>query len=168
MSQPARPAPWSGPTVLPAHRAAPLAAVPRPTGRSATLRLPGNTEGCAQAREFTERVLGEWELGECRDDALTVVSELAANAVLHGRRGDTPDDAESEVWLRLTRRTAHLVCAVTDQGDGIPHTAHATNALSEHGRGLFIVEALAQHWGWTRHTPLCKTVWAMLPTQARA
>ncbi|WP_405652125.1 ATP-binding protein [Streptomyces sp. NBC_00019] len=167
MSQPARPAPWSDPAVLPAHRAAPLAAAPRPTGRSATLRLPGSSEGCVQAREFTERVLGEWELGQCRDDALTVVSELVANAVLHGRKSDTLDDAESEVWLRLTRRTAHLVCAVTDQGDGLPHTAHAPNVLSEHGRGLFIVEALAQHWGWTRHTPHYKTVWAMLPTGAR-
>ncbi|MFF4275767.1 ATP-binding protein [Streptomyces sp. NPDC001536] len=153
--------------MLPAQRAVPLAAVSRTTGRSATLRLPGSTEGCAQAREFTERILGEWELGECRDDALAVVSELAANAVVHGRRSDTPDDAESDVWLRLTRRTSHLVCAVTDQGDGLPHPAHAPNALSEHGRGLFIVEALAQHWGWTRHTPLYKTVWAMLPTQAR-
>lgn len=168
MSQPARPAPWSGPTVLPAHRTASLAAASRPTAKSATLRLSGSTEGCAQAREFTERVLGEWELSECRDDALTVVSELAANAVLHGRKSDTPDDAESDVWLRLTRRTGHLVCAVTDQGAGLPHTAHAPNVLSEHGRGLFIVEALSQHWGWTRHTPLCKTVWAMLPTQARA
>ncbi|KKD07705.1 ATP-binding protein [Streptomyces sp. WM6386] len=150
--------------MLPAHRAAPPAAAPRPTGRSATLRLPGSSEGCAQAREFTERVLGEWELGQCRDDALTVVSELAANAVLHGRKSDTLDDGESEVWLRLTRRTTHLVCAVTDQGDGLPHTAHAPKVLSEHGRGLFIVEALAQHWGWTRHTPHYKTVWAMLPT----
>ncbi|NNN29443.1 ATP-binding protein [Streptomyces sp. S3(2020)] len=154
--------------MLPAQRVAPLTAASRPTARSATLRLPGTTEGCAQAREFTERVLGAWELNEYRDDALTVVSELAANAVLHGRRSDTPDDTESDVWLRLTRRTTHLVCAVTDQGEGLPHPTHSPNLISEHGRGLFIVEALAQHWGWTRHTPLCKTVWAMLPTPARA
>ncbi|WP_322658116.1 ATP-binding protein [Streptomyces justiciae] len=164
MSQPARPALWSGPIGVPAHQAAPLSPASRPTRHTATLRLPGSNEGCALAREFTDRMLGEWELGECRDDALTIVSELAANAVLHGRKSDTPDDADCDVWLRLTRRTAHLVCAVTDQGAGLPRAAHAPDAFSEHGRGLLIVEALSQHWGWTRHTPSRKTVWAMLAT----
>ncbi|MFF7446721.1 MULTISPECIES: ATP-binding protein [unclassified Streptomyces] len=154
--------------MLPAHRPAPPSAHPRPTSTSATLRLPGNNEGCAQAREFTQRVLGEWGLGEYRDDALTVVSELTANAVLHGRSGDLDADAESEVWLRLTRRTAHLVCAVTDQGEGHPCPPHAPDELGESGRGLFIVEALSRHWGWTRHSPLRKTVWAMLPIGPRA
>jgi len=157
VSQPARPAPWPGPALIPA---APHSAAPR----TATLRLPGSNEGCALAREFTDRILGEWQLDECRDDALTVVSELAANAVLHGRKSDTPDDADPDVWLRLTRRAAHLVCAVTDQGAGLPRAAHAPDTFSEHGRGLLIVEALSQHWGWTRHTPSRKTVWAMLPT----
>ncbi|WP_329331556.1 ATP-binding protein [Streptomyces sp. NBC_00663] len=155
--------------MIPAPPATPRSAAPgspaaRTARRSATLRLPGSNEGCALAREFTDRVLGEWELDECRDDALTVVSELAANAVLHGRKSDTPGDADPDVWLRLTRREAHLVCAVTDQGDGLPRAAHAPDTFSEHGRGLLIVEALSQHWGWTRHTPSRKTVWAMLPT----
>ncbi|MFF5494207.1 ATP-binding protein [Streptomyces aquilus] len=164
MSQPARPALWSGPIGVPAHQAAPPSPASRPPRNTVALRLPGSNEGCALAREFTDRVLGEWELDEYRDDALTVVSELAANAVLHGRKDDTPDDAECDVWLRLTRRAAHLVCAVTDQGAGLPRAAHAPDAFSEHGRGLLIVEALSQHWGWTRHTPSRKTVWAMLAT----
>ncbi|PWI20225.1 ATP-binding protein [Streptomyces sp. Act143] len=109
-------------------------------------------------------MLSEWEWDGCRDDALTVVSELTANAVLHGRKNGSPDGADSDVWLRLTRRAAHLVCAVTDQGEGFPRAAHAPDMFSEHGRGLMIVEALSQHWGWTRHAPPYKTVWAMLPT----
>jgi anti-sigma regulatory factor (Ser/Thr protein kinase) len=128
---------------------------------TAALRLSGNRAGCAQAREFTERVLKDWELATCRDDALTVVSELAANAVLHA---GSEDDDGSGVWLKLTRRPAHLVCAVTDQGDTLPGTARAAGPLQEHGRGLFIVEALSQHWGWTRYAPKGKTVWAMLST----
>ena len=135
---------------------------------TAALRLSGSRAGCAQAREFTERVLKDWELSRYRDDALTVVSELAANAVLHTRRHDEGEDSGSEVWLKLTRRPAHLVCAVTDQGDTLPGAAHRAGPLEERGRGLFIVEALSQHWGWTRYAPRGKTVWAMLSTGAGA
>jgi anti-sigma regulatory factor (Ser/Thr protein kinase) len=135
---------------------------------TAALRLSGDRAGCAQAREFTERVLKDWELASCRDDAVTVVSELAANAVLHAGRPDEGEGSGAGVWLKLTRRRAHLVCAVTDQGDTFPGTAHAAGPLEERGRGLFIVEALSQHWGWTRYAPKGKTVWAMLPTGAGA
>jgi len=35
------------------------------------------------------------------------------------------------------------------------------------GRGLRIVDALSEHWGWTRRALAGKTVWAMLPTRRR-
>jgi anti-sigma regulatory factor (Ser/Thr protein kinase) len=165
VSQSARPAPRPGSPVLPVPRPAHDAAPRTGGGRSATMRLPGTGKGCAQAREFTERVLDEWQLGECRSDALTVVSELAANALVHGRRRGA-GDSQPDVWLRLSRRGNHLVCAVTDQGEGLPRMAPDPDPFSEHGRGLFIVESLSRHWGWTRHNSVCKTVWAMLPTQA--
>ncbi|WP_406437607.1 ATP-binding protein [Streptomyces sp. NBC_01613] len=164
MSLSAHPAPRFGPTALPVERAG---RGPRRTApRTASLRLSGTGRGCAQAREFTDRTLGHWELDQCRDDALTVISELAANAMLHARLCDATDDDEavSEVWVKLTLRSAHLVCAVTDQSDSLPRCPDKVGPLQEHGRGLLIVEALSQHWGWTRYTPRGKTVWAMLPT----
>lgn len=172
MSWSAHPTPWIDPTAPPAVRATPRS--PRRTARrTATLRLPGTGTGCAQAREFTERTLTQWELHHCRDDALTVVSELAANALLHARPCDAADEADPQVWMKLTLRPAHLVCAVTDLSDllprypelpGYPETA---DPLQESGRGLRIVEALSQHWGWTRYTPIGKTVWAVLATGPR-
>lgn len=166
MSLPVQPAPWSGPSPLPG-RTTPAGAAVRARARAAGLRLGGGRTACAEAREFTERVVGDWELDHLRDDALTVVSELVANAVLHGRAGDAGGGVESELLLRLKRRPAHLMCAVTDRGETLPSPGQAGASLEEGGRGLIIVEALSQHWGWTRCNPVGKTVWAMLPTEAR-
>ncbi|MER5451682.1 ATP-binding protein [Streptomyces sp. NPDC002766] len=136
--------------------------------RTVQLCLSGGLTGCGQARAFTERALTDWGLDRCVDDALTVVSELTANAMLHARRCGAGDEGESDVRLRLTRRPSHLVCAVTDRSDAVPMSPHTPDSFQEHGRGLFLVEALAQHWGWTRYTPTGKTVWAILATEAPA
>lgn len=165
MSLPVQPAPWPGPGPLPA-RTTSAGAVPGAGRRTAGLRLTGGPSACGRAREFTERVLDDWDLDQVRDDALTVVSELVANAVLHGLRADAAEGTESEVLLRLKRRAAHLMCAVTDWSEALPSPARGA-FLEEGGRGLIIVEALSRHWGWTRCAPTGKTVWAMLPTEVR-
>ncbi|MFF8970150.1 ATP-binding protein [Streptomyces sp. NPDC014995] len=133
------------------------------SARTATLHLTGSREGFAEARDFTHRTLDGWSLDHCTDDALTVVTELAANAVLHALPDLPPDDAD--VRLRLTLRRSHLVCAVTDPSDEPPVYPHTADPLLEHGRGLHIVDTLSEHWGWTRRPPVGKTVWAMLPTR---
>ncbi|MEV5486729.1 ATP-binding protein [Streptomyces bobili] len=136
----------------------------RDLSRTAVLHLSGSREGFAEARDFTHRTLDGWSLEHCADDALTVVTELAANAVLHALP-DPPQDA-GDVRLRLSLRRSHLVCAVTDPSDDLPVYPHAgEDPLLEHGRGLHMIEALSEHWGWTRRSPVGKTVWAMLPTR---
>ncbi|MER5428271.1 ATP-binding protein [Streptomyces sp. NPDC002588] len=134
----------------------------RDSSRTAVLRLEDSREGFAAARDFTHRTLDGWSLDRCADDAATVVTELAANAVLHGVPHPSTD--HFGVRLRLTLRRRHLMCAVTDPGDGLPVYPHTGDELLEHGHGLHIVEALSEHWGWTRRCPVGKTVWAMLPT----
>ncbi|MFF4655849.1 ATP-binding protein [Streptomyces sp. NPDC001381] len=135
----------------------------RDSSRTAILHLKGSREGFAEARDFTHRTLDAWSLEHCADDALTVVTELAANAVLHGLPDPSAD--HFDVRLRLTLRRAHLMCAVTDPSDSPPLYPHDGDDLLEHGRGLRIVDALSEHWGWTRRSPVGKTVWAMLPTR---
>lgn len=168
--------PWSGrtaPAGSPADQAP--AGVPgreragrdEPTGhvpRSASLRITESPQGFAQARDFTRRTLGGWALGDRSDDAVLVVTELATNAVLHA--GPESLDGQSGVWLRLSLRRAHVVCAVTDQSDSPPLCPRTDDTMEVHGRGLRIVEALSEHWGWTR-SPVGKTVWAMLQAPPR-
>jgi hypothetical protein len=55
---------------------------------------------------------------------------------------------------------------ISDPGGDMPvfHPSDGS-ALREHGRGLCIVDALAEEWGWTPRPPAGKTVWATLSTR---
>ncbi|MEV0638280.1 ATP-binding protein [Streptomyces sp. NPDC050619] len=130
---------------------------------SAVLRISCGREGFALARAFTRSTLNRWSLDRHSDDAVLVITELAANAVAHG----VPRAAASEanVWLGILLDPAHVLLTVSDPGDAPPkYTAADDSALHEHGRGLCIVDALAEEWGWTLNPPAGKTVWARLPT----
>lgn len=162
---PAHRAALFSPAMSTADRSAPPDVRLHGAPRTAALRLPDTGHECAQARAFTKRTLACWQLDHCRDDALSIVSELVANAVVHARPGRHFGDAEPEVWLKLTLRPHHLVCAVTDPASTLPACPRTTDQLQEHGRGLHIIDALSQHWGWTRSASTGKTVWAMLPTR---
>jgi hypothetical protein len=164
---PAHAAPSLGPSASPAERTAPAGVPPLNAPRTATLRLSGTDQGRIQARDFVERTLADWELDRCRADALTIVTELAAGAVRDTVADSPGDETAPEVWLKLTLRPAHLVCAVTDRSRSLPRYPLANGPLKEHGRGLHLVDALSEHWGWTRYAPTGKTVWAMLPTRSR-
>ncbi|MFF8941455.1 ATP-binding protein [Streptomyces sp. NPDC014864] len=130
---------------------------------SATLRIECGREGFARVREFTRATLRSWSLEHRADDATLVVTELAANAATHAVPW-TPAGA-ADVWLRLVLEDAHLVLSVHDPCDSRAVPAPVSGSdLAEHGRGLCIVDALAEEWGWAPHPPTGKTVWAKLPT----
>ncbi|MGV9967462.1 ATP-binding protein [Streptomyces olivaceus] len=121
-------------------------------------------EGFARARVFTRDTLRDWSLEHCGDDAALVVTELVTNAVTHA----VPSAAAGtpEVRLGLVRDPGHLTLAVSDSGDNVPVFDPSDDAaFGEHGRGLGIVDALAEEWGWTPRPPAGKTVWAKLPTR---
>ncbi|MFG2984060.1 ATP-binding protein [Streptomyces sp. NPDC048258] len=77
-----------------------------------------------------------------------IIAELAANAVTHGR---VPG---RDFRLALTVAPDVLRIEVTDaRGDRIPE-------IREAGRGLVLVEALADRWGVREGPVPCKVVWA--------
>jgi anti-sigma regulatory factor (Ser/Thr protein kinase) len=130
---------------------------------SAALRIGCSGEGFALARTFTRDTLRRWSLDHHSDDAVLVITELAANAVAHAV--PRAPVGETEVWLGLLLAPTHVMLTVSDSGDNMPEftCADATD-LREHGRGLCIVDALAEEWGWTLRPPAGKTVWARLST----
>jgi anti-sigma regulatory factor (Ser/Thr protein kinase) len=112
-------------------------------------RWPPVATSVPAARRFaTEALAG---LPEATVDMVALmVSELATNAVIHA-------DTEFDLWID---RTAALVrVEVSDSGGGVA-AAHHPAPTEFHGRGLLLVEALADRWGVVRASAgLGKTVW---------
>ncbi|MDT4997025.1 MAG: hypothetical protein QOD45_1093 [Pseudonocardiales bacterium] len=82
-----------------------------------------------------------------------MTSELVTNAIRH-----TPDDGPIEIIWRLDK--SELVIRVMDSSATHPERRN-TVPVSPGGRGLAIVEALADSWG-VDSGPSGKQVWARL------
>jgi anti-sigma regulatory factor (Ser/Thr protein kinase) len=87
-------------------------------------------------------------------DAVLLVSELATNAVAHAR-------STFEVVVAVDDH--HLRVEVCDADPGVPQVQWVpAGAIS--GRGILIVETLAESWGVTPQQGGGKAVWFELPT----
>jgi anti-sigma regulatory factor (Ser/Thr protein kinase) len=93
-------------------------------------------EAPALARTFLRSAVSAWGADGYGDDALIVVDELVANAVLH---------AGTEIELRLALGPDRLGIAVADRSPARPSLEHPGGG-SEHGRGLLLVDAVAGSW----------------------
>jgi serine/threonine-protein kinase RsbW len=104
--------------------------------------FPGLAEHVRQAREFTGFLLA----GLPRvDDAVLVVSEFAANALRHtasARPG-------GRYLLEVRRWRDGASVALTDEGSHKVPRLPEPDDLSECGRGLQTVRAVASQWHWT-------------------
>ncbi|MFJ6438268.1 ATP-binding protein [Streptomyces sp. NPDC091416] len=133
-------------------------------------RVSTNVLCLKEARRFTADVVHRWKLDPVREDAVQIASELVANAVRHGRRRTPlPDGSCPVVWLALSRRPHSLLCVVYDHSQRRPRLTPPA-PLAEERRGLPIVEALSEGWGWKPSGSTGKAVWARLalpPAPAR-
>ncbi|THA76552.1 ATP-binding protein [Streptomyces sp. A0642] len=115
-----------------------------PTARSVTL-----------CRRRAARLVAEWGHPESAGEAALLVSELATNALMHGcMRGRL-------FRVRLVLTTATLRIEVGDpRGERLPGLREA-GADDCYGRGLLIVDRIADRWGVEPQT-VGKTVFAEL------
>ncbi|MEU7584344.1 ATP-binding protein [Streptomyces sp. NPDC041068] len=137
-----------------------------PGGAPRTFRqlLSPTPRGARLARRLTAHQLETWGIpyGSALSEAAThIVAELAANAVTHGH---VPG---RDFELRLARRGPNtLRIEVADaRGDRRPKRQQVAPD-AESGRGLRLVDALADTWGVTDRT-VGKTVWAELRDEPR-
>ncbi len=121
----------------------------RPELRRYLGRFPGALSAVKDARDWLSRRM---ELARTPDspaqDALLILSELATNALLHSSAG-----ARGGAFLVSVFVSAHcLRVSVRGCDDTRVPTLQAVPAdpASEHGRGLFLVNALADTWGVER------------------
>ncbi len=113
----------------------------------------GFTVGEHSARHLRRMVrmfLARWDLVELTDAAELALTELVANVVRH-----VPD---RHCNLLILRRPGGLRVEVTDRCPRPPLAVHGGDELAEGGRGLLLVEAVADRWG-TVPLPGGKTVW---------
>jgi hypothetical protein len=106
----------------------------------------------AAARHFAVDAVRRLGAADLADDAALVVTELAANAVLHAQTGFTVDVAVGPDVLRISVRDAGPVPPGA-AGPGLP-------AAPLHGLGA--VDALASRWGVETLGHSGKSVWVEL------
>lgn len=125
------------------------------------MRFSSTPRGARLARRLCAERLHAWGIPhatEAHDTLALLAAELAANAVRHGR---VPG---RDFLLRLIAQAATVRVEVTDtRGERLPEPAAGHPALDRTGgRGLLLVECLADRWGWFPRA--CgapgKTVWA--------
>jgi anti-sigma regulatory factor (Ser/Thr protein kinase) len=122
------------------------------------------------ARGFVNVALSDWGLDALTEVTELLVSELSTNVV---RAATTPDgtpryDAAGKLpllWIRLLSDGSRLMVEVWDTVPtalGAPVTRHP-EPNEESGRGLEIIEMLAEDWGWETVPGWSgKKVWATL------
>jgi anti-sigma regulatory factor (Ser/Thr protein kinase) len=117
----------------------------------AEVPLPSRPESAATARRLAQVVvLRHWGLTpKMTEDAVLLVSELVGNAVRHtGAR---------VFGLRMRRRRGWIRIEVRDPSRGLPCLMPVQD-MDVSGRGLFLVDKLADRWG-VDLLPRGKTTW---------
>ncbi|MGW1176079.1 ATP-binding protein [Kitasatospora sp. NPDC002543] len=126
--------------------------------RAFAARLDSRIESTPLARYLLRAYLSGLPSGDrYRDTAELLLGELFANAVQHS---DAPDDRRIEV--RFTLVNSRLRLEVHDAGSGRPSLRTAAPS-EERGRGLFLVNELAERWGCSsRPGGIGKFVWVLV------
>ncbi|MCL8025033.1 ATP-binding protein [Nocardioides bruguierae] len=127
----------------------------------AAVSLPETAKAPGVARSFLREELDRWGLDdEVVESALLCVSEVVTNAVNH---------AHSRSLLRVSLLDGVLTVLVRDRGGSgevqPPDPDEVDDPLAVWGRGLMLVEAIADRWGSERDAA-GTTVWFSLDAAA--
>jgi anti-sigma regulatory factor (Ser/Thr protein kinase) len=113
------------------------------------VRLTSRPESAGTARRLALSVLKVWGLPQLNEVVELLVSELVGNAVRHtGAR---------TFGLRLLRRRGWIRVEVRDPSRSLP-CLMPVRELDVSGRGLFLIDKLADRWG-VDLLPRGKTTW---------
>jgi Histidine kinase-like ATPase domain len=125
--------------------------------------LARGPQSARAARRLTRNTFRDWGLAFLAEDAEAIVGEFVANAVTHAAQTAEPPrkGAADNLGLRLVRRNGEVICAVLDPSDDAP-VLKTPESIEESGRGLQMVDALSDVWGWSPVVGRGKAVWAIL------
>ncbi|QXJ20183.1 ATP-binding protein [Actinomadura graeca] len=163
-----------------------------------TLTLAAVPDAAYWARRHLQDVLLKWHLEALLADAALVTTELVTNAlkisggldlaarvggVESSAGGSVEDDPALDgrcqpvlltrveklqvVRLRLSAAPGRLLIEVWDRNEEPPEE-QVPDFVSESGRGLFVVGAFSEAWGWYPTPAAGKVVWAELRESSSA
>ncbi|MFI0411815.1 ATP-binding protein [Actinomadura sp. 3N508] len=130
-------------------------------------------------RRHLENVLSNWRCTQFIPNAKLVATELVTNAVKHsnddvssghlGRSTDGtlqmrhayPPERVALIQVRVSHGNGRLLLEVWDRSERAP-TEQLPDFASENERGLFVVSAFCEQWGWCLANGGGKIVWAVL------
>ena len=128
--------------------------------RIATRALSAQAGSVRAARYFTLATLRRWGTTYSSQDIAIVVSEMVTNALRHALPGSGDAGPRRPVRLGLLQQGPWLLCAVADPGNAAP-VPRTPGSLAESGRGLQMICAFSDLWGYTTPNEAGKVVWAM-------
>ncbi len=128
--------------------------------RIATRTPSPDARSVRAARDFTVVTLRRWGAAEHCEDIAIVVSELLTNALRHALLDAGRTQPRCPVRLGLAQPGRCVICAVADPSRKPPMPAEP-GTLTETGRGLHVIGALADTWGYTPPSHTGKVVWAL-------
>jgi anti-sigma regulatory factor (Ser/Thr protein kinase) len=105
-------------------------------------RLPANPTAAGQARTKVREAIAAWEIEIDADAAVLLTSELVTNAVTH--------DGGDVITLAISCCSCQLRVDVHDSSTTLPSPACVAPFDAETGRGLMLVDTLADQWGYYR------------------
>jgi anti-sigma regulatory factor (Ser/Thr protein kinase) len=105
--------------------------------RTVRRTFPLDPTSASAARRFVSDVLTQWRLEQLIHQATLMTSELVTNSVLH---------TSGELKLALFADGERLHVEVVDHSERLPALQNP-DADAPGGRGLLIIEALAENWG---------------------
>lgn len=106
-----------------------------------TTTLEASPNSVRAARRFLAEVLADWGLAGVVETAELLVSELVTNVVLH---------AHTDIVVKIRRHEVSVHVEVCDTSNALP-TISSHHRESQTGRGLELVEVLADAWGVDVH-----------------
>ncbi|MFJ2828780.1 SpoIIE family protein phosphatase [Streptomyces sp. NPDC087263] len=111
------------------------------TRRTVLTVAQAEPEGVAVARRQVRELLHDWTSEDQLDSAVLLVSEMMTNVLVH-------TDADALLLAEVTGEgdKRRMRVEVTDASDDLPHRRHP-GELASSGRGLVLVELLADVWG---------------------
>jgi anti-sigma regulatory factor (Ser/Thr protein kinase) len=122
------------------------------TGSADSITLPGVERSVANGRRFVRETLGSRH--PALDQVALGVSELATNAIMHTSSGHG-----GHITIGIVAAGSVIRAEVTNDGTMATKPRVHRDTESEHGRGILIIDALAESWGVIEHAG-ATTVWA--------